>query len=791
MESHAPTAQPLSTPTLLQPHSERDPGCVSELPAPLTLLIGRERESAAARTLLERDDVRLLTFTGPSGVGKTQLALAVARKLSGIFADGAVFVPLAPVSDPALVASAIAQTFDVRDSGARPLLEGLRIALRDQELLLLLDNYEHVLAAAALVVDLLTACPRLKVLVTSRAMLHVTGERALVVPPLGLPDATRSLPIDQLSRYDAVRLFATRAQEAQPDFVLTAANAGAVAQICQSLDGLPLAIELAATRVRVLSPPDMLAQLTNRLPLLTGGRRDAPARLQTMRQAIDWSYDLLSLEEKSLFRHLSVFIGGFSLDTAQAIMADRSVLDDLSALVDKSLVQQGEPLDCESRFSMMETIREYGLEQLGANGETDIVRARHAVYFTGLAEQATPTLNTAAETSWFRRLNLELPNLRAAMAWAAEQDADELLLRLTIALWQFWEHHASLAEGYSWLERAVANTARLPAALDGTRAVLLAATARAATWRGEVARATALLDESLALAQATGDARAMAHTVENLAFLAIQTGDHNRAAALADEALTRWRELAVPACTFRAMYLAGYAAGLLGENDRAEARFTECLEAAHAIGDDVALAAALEALGTFVRIRGDLRRAATLCAESLALLSEGMGPLMVANCLKSLGAVAAVTGKAEQAARLFGAAEVIWERQGIDRPQAEQIWLEKEIAPARVRLSSDTFAAMWAAGRELRHDEAVAEALQVAQELTSEQPLNSATPSGLSRRELDVLRLLVEGLSDKEIAVALGISRRTASKHVETILSKFDVSSRTAAATYATRHELI
>jgi non-specific serine/threonine protein kinase len=391
----------------------------------------------------------------------------------------------------------------------------------------------------------------------------------------------------------------------------------------------------------------------------------------------------------------------------------------------------------------------------------------------------------------FRRLDLELPNLRAALAWAIEQDADELLLRLSVALCRFWEQHASSAEGYDWLNRAVANTARLPAALDGKRALLLAATARAATRRGAVARATALLDESLALARATNDARAMAHTVESLALLAIQTGEHDRAAALADEALTRWRELADPASAFEAMYLAGYAAGLQEENDRAEARFTECLVAAREIGDDFALAAALEAVGTFARMRGDLRRAATLFAESLSLLSEGMDPLMVANCLKSLGAVAAVTGKMERAARLFGAAEALREHHGIDLPLAEQIWLERDIAPARAQLSSDTFAAVWAAGRELRHDEAVAEALQVAEDLTSEQPANSATPSGLSRREQEVLCLLVEGLTDKEIAVALGISRRTASKHVETILSKFDVSSRTAAATHATRHDLI
>jgi predicted ATPase/DNA-binding CsgD family transcriptional regulator len=768
----------------------RDPK--GNLPSPLTSLIGRDAQITSARSILVRDDVRLITFTGPGGVGKTQLALAIARTLSADFADGVVFVPLAPIREPGLVASAVAQVFHIPDTGSSPLIDRLIMALRTQETLLVLDNFEHVVLAAPLIADLLSACPRLKLVVTSRALLSISGEHAFPVPPLALPSSTRSVPIDELADVDAVRLFITRAQEVNPDFKVTEANASAVAGICRNLDGLPLAIELAAARVRALSPPALLAQMTSRLPLLTGGRRDAPARLQTMRHAIAWSYDLLSPAERRLFRHLSVFVGGFMLEAAKAVMADRFVLDDLVSLVDKSLVEATERPDGDTRYTMLETIREFGLDELAANGEAADVKSHHAAYFLAFAERPDRVKCPLERFRARHQLDEELPNLRVALAWVDDQADGQRLLRLTTSLFRSWFSQGLWDEASTWQAKAIEATTPVPPALQGLRAKLLANTARIQNYRGNFERASMLLGEASALAAKSGDTRATAEVEFCLGHLAIWRGDLEKAEPHLDVALALWRALDEPDRIATTLCEQGYATRLKGDLRGAEKIYAEAIDAARADDWEERIASILERLGVCVLEQGEYQRAAEIFVEALTLVQDVDAPLPKSNCIRDFGVIAAAARNPVQAARLFGASQALWERHGFGQPATlERPRLEQAMAPARTQLTAEAFAAAWAAGRGLSLDQAIAEALAVAKKFTSDSRPDQRAPAGLTSRELEVLRLIVEGLANKEIAESLGISRHTVSKHIEAIFSKLDVSSRTAAATFASRHKLV
>ena len=786
-----PSALTANFPPRLVPPPPRDHAVPlpQSLPLPVTSFVGREREVAEVGDLL-RGGVRLLTLTGPGGVGKTRLALAVAAELAADITEGVTFVPLAQIRDPARVLPTVARALGVRMDSDRPIAARLAAILQDRDLLLVLDNLEQVVEAAPEVAEILVACPTLRVLVTSRTRLRVSGEHAFPVPPLALPAAGGVLAAEEAARNEAIALFVARAWAADPEFALTESNAASVVAICHRLDGLPLAIELAAARASVLSPPAILAHLNHRLTLLSGGGRDQPPRLRSLRETITWSYDLLAPGEQALFRRLAVFEGGCTLEAAEAVCTDLDVdvLDGMTALVHQSLLRRVEQSAGAPRFGMLETVREFALERLAASGGEPTVRAAHAVYCAALVERMRVGFS-ASTTTVARLVEAERSNLRAALDWEADRDSSDLLLRLVDAeWWLFWEP----AEVVRWLEQGVAATAHMPPARRGQRALLLAATAQCAVWRSDFVRAAELLGEGLVLGREAGEARAIALAVQCLGAVALGQGDLDRALALVTEALSRWRMLPGPNWgTGEALYFLGIITHLRGEPERSEVLFAEALAMGRALGLDWQVAAALEALGTCARERGDQRRAAALFAESLALIRDGTVPFVMVNCIKSLGAVAAVVGEAEQAARLLGAAAAWRERFGFGWTASEPARFERAIAPARARLPESTFATAWAAGQALPLDRALAEALAVAKDVTKAVPEAHPVPAGLTARELEVLRLIATGKTDREIAAALSISRRTAEWHTCNVLGKLGVANRTAAASRAARENLL
>jgi len=850
----------------------------NNLPVQPTPFIGREKEVAGVAALLSREHVRLLTLSGPGGTGKTRLGLQVADELSDRFAEGVFFVNLAPIRDPEFVLPAIAQVLGIKETSEQSLLDLLQASLREKHVLLLLDNFEQVVRAALHVAALLAACPQLKIMVTSRMALHVRAEHEFVVPPLSLPDPARLPDLIELAQYEAVTLFVERAQAIKADFALTEVNARAIAEICVRLDGLPLAIELAAARIKLLPPQALLKRLSHRLEVLTGGAQDLPDRQQTLRNTIAWSYDLLAEQEQRLFRWLSIFVGGCTLEAAEALCQTggeptSSLLEGVASLLDKSLVQQTEREGEEARLVMLETLREFGLESLQGYGELEAARGAHARYYLELAEQAEPELRGPEQVTWLHRLEQEYGNLRAALEWgleeAAEQMAErrELALRLSAALEALWLQHGYYREARTFLERTLARSEGESASL---RARVLQAAAYVALLQGDHDRAEVLAKLSLALCRELDNTRGIARSLFLLGRVAWTKGKTAEALALYEERVRLMRQIGEPGEVAEALgYLADHLSSY-GEYARGQALFEEALGLFRKAGNELMVGIILvqsamrlcTALGDAATIRqrlqegqalikkvgnrfwsalsswiaafvalseGETARAYSLAMETLAIHREMDSRWFIANTLFLLGRVEAQRGELTAArssyqesltlcqelgekfitpfnleglagvvamqgalrwtAQLWGAAEALREVTALPLWPADRAGYDQAVRVARKQLGEAAFTAAWQEGRAMTPEQALA-----AQGLTIISPLTKASPAyptGLTAREVEVLRLVAQGLTNAQIAQQLTISLHTVNAHVRSIFNKLDVNSRNAVTRFAIEHKLI
>ena len=732
-------------------HAEPHP---NNLPVPRTAFIGREHEAAALRQLLSRADVRLTTLTGPGGIGKTRLALQVASEIAGEFPGGVCFVPLSAVGDSGLIASTIAQALGVRETGNQSLQESLKeyMSVLDQPLLLLLDNFEHLVSGAPVIAQLLTTGPKLKVVVTSQAPLHVYGEHEFPVPPLVLPDLKSIPPLEVLSRLPAVALFMERAQAVKREFVLTKETAPTVAAICARLDGLPLAIELAAARIKLLSPSAMLARLESSLNLLTGGARDLPTRQQTLRSTVDWSYGLLNAPEQTLFRRLSVFTGGCTLESVEAVCDTKGdlgldVLDGMASMVDKSLAQQVEQVDAETRFLMLSTIREYALERLSESNDASATRRAHAAYYLVLAEEGAQ--DTAAHPEWLDRFEVEHDNFRLALDYLIRTGDAAWGLRLGAALFRFWETREHLTEGRDTIARLLAMEGT--AARPKLRARLLFAGAVLAGEQGDYISAQQLFEQSLETCVELNDNHGVAVALNALAVNARDRGDLATASLLFERCVAIWKDLGDSADLARALSNLANVMKLQGEYARASSLYDECLRMFRKAGDGAGAAWTLNYQGDVAREKADFGAARSFCEQSLAAfrqLRDGWGIASalsdlaslsfdqgdnaearrlygesirmfqelghkrgIARALECLATSAAAQSHAEQSLHLAGAAAALRQRLGVPLTPTEAFKFEKALEFARRTLGTAAGLTAWMEGWTMPVEQAVQEAL--------------------------------------------------------------------------------
>jgi non-specific serine/threonine protein kinase len=792
----------------------------------------------------ELEMTRLLTLTGVGGSGKTRLAVEVARDLAQGYPDGVWLVELAPLSEEELVPKAVAEALGVTERPAEPLADTLAEVLRRWELLLILDNCEHLLEATARLVDLmLDSCPQLRVLATSREALGVEGELRRAVPPLSMPEPQAAFSPEELEAYESVRLFVERAMARDPSFSLSPHNALAVAEICRMLEGIPLAIELAAARVGTLSAEQISERLTDSLKLLTGGTRTQMPKQRTLRGALDWSYELLSEDEKKLFGELSVFAGGWTLEAAEAVGAgedvqEEDILDLLSGLVEKSLAVAKGFDEGRVRYRLLEPVRQYALEKLEEVGEVEEVRRRHAGFFVALAENAEPRLRGPEDMQWLERLEAEHDNLGAALSWALERREPQLGLRLAGALWMFWHAHGHYGEGRKWLEDALAKddwgsvAARLKAlegvfwltydqqdleraeaaAQEGLRlsaesgiedsiaASFRTMLAYGARLRGDYGRAKELLEESLALSREADDKVQIAEALLELAGVSFYLEDPEGANKLYEEGITMCREIGYMYRLADFLYSQGYTVLVQGDHERGAALNEEAAALCRERGyKSFALVGAVDNLGWAALLQDDHERARTSYEESLTLCKELGDKWIASESLGGLACVAGARGEAERAARLFGVAEALREAVGYQHTTEERALREPYLRAARSQLDEASWEEAFAEGQTMSMEVAIEYALSVEEPSTttpssmSEQPSAPATehPARLTSREVEVLGLVAEGLTNAQVAQRLFLSPRTVQRHLNSIYHKLGVSSRAAATRFAVEHGLV
>ncbi len=763
---------------------------LGNLPLELSSFVGRGREISEVAALL--GEHRLLTLTGPGGSGKTRLALAMASGLTGRFEDGIWWVDLATISDPALVTQAVARTLNVREEPGLSLTETLARDLASAEMLLVLDNCEHLVdACARLAHGLLGACPGLRILTTSREALAVDGEMIWLVHPLSWPKRS-DFTAGELEGFESVRLFVERACYRLPNFTLDSRNASSVAEICRRLEGMPLAIELAAARIGTLSAAQISERLGRSLKLLSGRERGVPERQLTLRATLDWSFDLLDEKERWLFGRLSVFAGGCTLDAAEAVGAgeghDRNeVLDLLSSLIEKSLILTGEQ-DGEIRYRLLETVRQYAREKLEESDEAEQARGRHAGHYLALAEEAGPELKGRRQVVWLTRLEREHANLRAAMRWLLQEGEIATAVRLSWALWLFWWYHGHQGEGRRYAEEILGSSDLLP---DDSLAKAIYVRAAVSYGLEDLDLTMRLCEESAALFRRTGDRSGLAVTLGVQGITALQQGDVERAKAIFEEGLELFRELGDKWGIVSTLAHLGIIPFSMGDHAQAVRYFEEALALSQDIGGRIPAAyISLYNLALIAQSEGDHGRARELYIEGLKLAVEVGDRANVAYCLEGLAGLIGRHGEPERAARLYGASEAALEAVGAPLyvHAQDRALYESEIEALRSRLGEAAWKAAWNEGRTISSEQAIEDVLQ--QQATPEKSDTTLYPAGLSAREAEVLKLVGRGMTNAEIAGELFISPNTVNRHLNSIYHKLGVSSRAAATRFAAQHHL-